>query len=272
MSRQRLELNLQDQCKRLREYLSAANGPGVSAPSTLARSLSRRLPVSHATTERRFAKACKDGNLFSATVFAQRANRQIPPTAIDVRMGTANCVFLYAAPFRYPNTACGFLFSPSIEEERKDDGAASPFDSGGLVEHVSFPTAFQSPKEFLLTHEFPLPDHRDYLGLTMDNLFQRPEDYVEGTPPQFGGCLGLAGGDSRMWTHEVRLPERVPLRGRHLQAVFAHRSLVAANRQIEELFAWCANESVDRVAFDGPGDGDFEVLRRECISYLLKLY
>ena len=273
MRRQRLESNLSEQCQRLREYLSEPGGPGVATTSTRAQSLSQQLTVSHSTTPRLFAKACEESNLFSAMLLAERAGRSVVSDAVDVRMGTANCVFLYAAPFRYPNTACGFLFSPSLEEERRDDGAASPFDSGGLAKHVGFPAGYGTPIEFLGRHEFPLPDHREYLQLTMENLFSKPEDYIEGTAPRHAGCLGLAGGDARMWTHEVRVPDRVPLRGRHLRAVFAHRALVVSNQHIQDLFLWCANESVDRIAFDGPGDGDFEMLQSECLSYLKrKLY
>ena len=146
MPRQRLESNLHDQCQRLRECLSGPGGSGVAATSTRAQSLSRRLPVSHSTASLLFAKACKESNLFSASLLAERARRPLSADAVDVRMGTANCVFLYAAPFRYPNTTCGFLFSPSLEEERRDDGAASPFDSGGLVKHIGFPAGFGSEK------------------------------------------------------------------------------------------------------------------------------
>ena len=273
MGRLELEANLRTQCDRLRSHLGAPGGPGLTAATPRAAQLSQYLALSHSTSPKKFARICKDSQLYSRVGFNQHTNQSLPLDATDVQMGTSDCVFFYAAPFRYPHTNCGFLFAATLEDERSQDGTASPFDSGGLVHHIGIPPEFASPADFLRQHEFPVPDHREYLSLTMDNLFDQPESYIEGRAPALLGCLGLSGGDERMWTHEVRLPKRVALRGRHLQAVFAHRALPAANPDIEALFQWCADEDVDRIAFDGPEDGDFETLRRECISYLrTKLY
>lgn len=104
----------------------------------------------------------------------------------------------------------------------------------------------------------------------MDSLFDHPESYVEGNDPTIPGCLGLSGGDNRGWTHEVRLPKQVAVRSSHLQAVFAQRDLPTNDPQIADLFEWCVMEDVDRVPYDGPKDGDFETLKRECISYMQK--
>ncbi len=274
MQRPELEANLLTQCDRLRSHLCAPGGPGLTEATLRAARLSQQLFLSHGTTTKKFASTCRDGQLFSRLAYNQKhPNQSFPLDAADVQMGTEDSIFFYAAPFRYPKSVCGFLFAATLEDERADDGTASPFDSGGLVHNIRYPPDFASPAEFLRQHEFPVPGHRGYLGLSMDNLFVQPESYIEGGAPSALGCLGLSGGDERMWTHEVRLPKRVALRGRHLQAVFAHRALPASNPHIEQLFQWCADESVDRVTFSGPDDGDFEVLKRECISYLRrKLY
>ncbi len=102
----------------------------------------------------------------------------------------------------------------------------------------------------------------------MQFLFRTPEDYVEDREPVAPGPLGLSGGDSRRWTHEIRVPGRVYLRTNHLQAVFASRSVVAANRPVEDLFKWCAGEGVDRVTFDHPAGDDFAELSRQSLDYI----
>jgi hypothetical protein len=131
----------------------------------------------------------------------------------------------------------------------------------------------EPPRDFLSRHELPIPGHRRYLGLSMDLLFQQPRDYVDGLEPHWPGPIGLTGGDQRRWTHEVRIPDQVFVRGSHLQAVFAARARVAADPEIEDLFQWCAIEGVDRVFLDTPAGNDFEALRRACLDYIRgKLY
>lgn len=125
-------------------------------------------------------------------------------------------------------------------------------------------------QDFLRRHELPVPDHREYLEHAMNSLFTAPEDYLEGRGPVAAGPLGLEGGDSRRWTHEVRIPERVLVRTSPLQAVFAPGSLVGKNRAVEDLFKWCDAEGVDVVKYDHPENGDFDELRRTCLEYIQK--
>jgi hypothetical protein len=182
-------------------------------------------------------------------------------------------VFFYVAPFRYPDTGCGLLFARTLEFHRSHDGVATPFDSGGLLKVFTRPDPAEPPRAFLSRHELPIPEHRRYLGLSMSVLFHQPEDYIEGSDLRWPGPIGLTGGDRRRWTHEVRIPDRVFVRGSHLQAVFAPRSRVAAEPAIRGLFQWCDAEGVDRIAIDTPRENDFEALRRECLAYIRrKLY
>lgn len=269
MGRAELDANLVTQCQRLRAHLSTAGTPCRETPSERAAKLSSEIYLSHATKTTTFAKIAKSGNIYSRVAI----NKQDPSVKLgstELQMGTADCVFFYAAPFRFPRTTCGFLFAPTLEEERCEDGAASPFDSGGLVHHIQLPPGFTTPSTFLREHEFPIPGHRDYLCLSMDHLFDQPESYLEGMASPAAGCLGLSGGDNRMWTHEVRLAERVDLRSRHLRAVFAHRALPASNPAIQDLFKRCLSEGIDWVAYEGPEAGAFKTLQRECISYMQK--
>lgn len=55
---------------------------------------------------------------------------------------------------------------------------------------------------------------------------------------------------------------------RHLQAVFAPISRVAADPEIGRLFEWCKNEGVDRVPFNASRGDDFDTLRRVCVDYI----
>ena len=119
-----------------------------------------------------------------------------------------------------------------------------------------------------MRHELPIPQHRRYLGLSMDILFHDPKDYIDGAEPHWPGPIGFTGGDQRRWTHEGRIRDQVFVRGSHLQAVFATKARVAADPEIESLFQWCAGESVDRIFLDRPGGNDFEALRRACLDYI----
>ena len=43
---------------------------------------------------------------------------------------------------------------------------------------------------------------------------------------------------------------------------------MAADPDIEALFAWCRIEQVDTVVFDVSHGNDFETLKRECLGYI----
>ena len=181
-------------------------------------------------------------------------------------MGTSKFVFFYAAPFRYPNVACGFLFRPSLEIENTATASASPFDSGGLVDFFDRRDPVEPLRDFLARHELPIPDHRRYLSRSMDALFLEPMHYIQGRGPHSAGPIGLKArvpeADQRIWTHEVRIPSLVRIQTRHLQAVFAPRGLVRRNATLRTFFKWCANRDVDTIMFEALGNNNFEQLQR----------
>jgi hypothetical protein len=268
-----VQANLDGLCRRLEKY-AKVNGVGVPNPSSKAAArLSDSLYLAHSAADEKFADICASGYLASAARLAADRNESLAPGRAVVVLGTAGCVFFYVAPFRFPQTGCGFLFAKTLESHRSDDGVATPFDSGGLLKVYSRLDAAEPPQAFLSRHELPIPEHRRYLGLSMEVLFHKPVDYVEGQEPRLPGPIGLTGGDRRRWTHEVRISDQVLVRGSHLQAVFAPRARVAADPEVEELFRWCAREGVDHISFDTPRRNDFEALRRECLAYTRrKLY
>jgi len=273
MSRHQWQANLDGLCRRLEDY-AIQNGIGVPNPSSgVAASLSDSLYLAHSTSGEKFSDICASGYLYSAASLAAARDESPAPGCAEVVLGTAGSVFFYVSPFRYPNTACGFLFAKSLESHRFEDGVATPFDSGGLLGWFTSPDPAELPRDLLARHELPIPEHRRYLGLSMAVLFEKPGDYFEGTDPLWPGPIGLTGGDRRRWTHEVRIPDRVFVRGSHLQAVFSPRARVAADPDVEGLFQWCAREGVDRILFDAPRENDFEALREECLAYIRrKLY
>ncbi len=258
MNSGRYRANFDRLCGNLTDY-AEANCPPAPADgqrAVLAKNLSESLFLAHSTSGAKFARICHDQGLKG---FHGR---------VEVQMGTEDRVFFYLSPFRRPNTSCGFLFSRNLEISRRQDGAASPFDSGSLLRHCVPPGQTQSPRDFLAAHEMPIPDHRHYLSLCMQSLFGDPADYVDGNHPRFPGPIGLQGGDERRWTHEVRIKGQVSLHDGHLQAVFAPRDRAESDPNIRSVFEWCLTAGVDRVLFDTPGEGDFEALKRECLEYI----
>jgi hypothetical protein len=268
VSRSRWETNLDDLCRRLEEY-GRANGLAVPDPAPdAAKRLGDSIYLAHSTADAPFAAICASGWLASAERQAADHKRPLSPTRTEVAMGTEDSVFFYVAPFRYPNTGCGLLFAATLESAHRDDGAATPFDSGWLTKLRVRPHLAETVRGFLARHELPVPEHRRYLGMSMDILFEKPEDYVDCTEPRWPGPIGLTEGDQRRWTHEVRIPDRVFVRGSHLQAVFAPSARAAEDGPIGRLFEWCIENSVDHIDFDAPREDDFEGLRRECRAYI----
>jgi hypothetical protein len=263
-----LDDNLQKLRGRLEAY-AAANGIPVPSPvPPEAKGLSEGLYLAHSTASRNFSDMAGAGRLLSAAQLAAATGVPLKPDSVEALVGTADSVFLYLGPFRYPYTGCGLLFAGSLEEQHREDGVATPFDSGGLVHVFTRPDPSESPRDFLRRHEFPVPDHREYLGLSLSVLFGKPADYLDGAEPRWSGPIGLSGGDRRRWTHEVRIPKQVWIRTGHLQAVFAPTSRIAADPEIGRLFEWCGREGVDRVSFPISRADDFEALQRVCLEYI----
>lgn len=270
MRRQDLQRNLDTHCQRLHAYATGLGRTGSRASAERAERLSDRLYLSHGTTTNALLEILKDGKLLSTTAVHRKYGRGLSEDSAEAKLGTADCVFLYATPFRYPKTQFGFLFGPALETERQSDGAASPFDSGFLAQPEAAGCALPTPKDFLSAHEFPIPGHRKYLRLSMENLFHRPEDYIEGLTPCHTGCLGLSGGDERQWTHEVRIPESVQIRGRHLRAVFGFLNIAGGDPIVETFLQWCIRERVDRKFLpDVDPRTRFKALQRACIDYIM---
>jgi hypothetical protein len=265
MSRPRWEGNLKELCRRLEDY-AATNGIVVSGPPEAER-VSHSLFLAHSTASNTFSAICGDGQILSAERLAAARGIALKPDSAEVQLGTVDSVFFYLAPFRYPSTTCGLLFARSLEESHMDDGVATPFDSGGLVGWFTRPDPAEPLREFLSRHELPVPDHREYLKLSLGILFSTPMDYVDGSDPRSPDPIGLTGGDQRRWTHEVRIPDLVWLRSGHLQAVFVAASR-DADSEIDQFLEWCLTEDVDLITFDTPRGDEFEALRGECIEYL----
>ena len=201
------------------EVVTHAQQLGVPCePSPLAIKLSEGLFLAHSTMDENFVKICADQHLLS------KANRGVAlkEDCDEVVLGTTNDVFFYVAPFRYPKSSCGLLFSQTLEEQHNKSGIATSFDSGGLRRDITRSNPAEPLNDFLTRHEMPIPEHRQYLGQGMTALFNQPSDYVDGTAPFHSSPVGLTGGDQRRWTHEVRIPGSVQVLGSpHLQAVFA---------------------------------------------------
>lgn len=272
MTRQQRENNLTRMCGDLaRHCASAMNLDPLPPPAPLAEALL----LAHSTSAGSLAGINKSGFLLSTAAVWTMKGKPMPPDGAESVLGTAGFVFLYTGTFRYPSTNCGLLFAKSLEEQHQEDGEASPFDSGGLLHHIERPDPAESPRDYLERHTLPLPGHRRYLGLCLSSLFTAPENYLESGPPYNSGPLGLTGvtgDDARRWTHEVRIPERVQLRGPHLHAVFVPVSLAGAYPEIASLLSWCLAEQVEVVAYQTDDLEDFETLSRTCRDYLLRNY
>jgi len=109
-----------------------ANGLAVPDPART-RQNARRFHLPGAFDRRPpFADLCQRW-LASGGASGSRSQTAAFADAHGGRDGNEDSVFFYVAPFRYPNTGCGLLFAATLESAHRDDGAATPFDSGWLT-------------------------------------------------------------------------------------------------------------------------------------------
>ena len=238
-------------------------GTGFPVSSRAAK-LSDSLFLSNASTKDDFIKICKGGALKSQELLNREYGFAIKST--ELKLGTAHYVFFFAAPFRYPETNCGLLFSTTLEKTVAG-AVATPFDSGSLDGVCQWRDKKLSMLEFLERHEMPAPGHRSYLKRRMEVLFERPEDYVDGVDPTRPCCIGLTGGDQRRWTHEVRIPDQVELMGGHLEAVFISDA-AAKESTIKSFLEKCEVESVQYFTFPSAGRDEYDRMHQLCLDYI----
>lgn len=269
MNTDRCGSNLERLSDELQRYLEANHLDESRIASGPAGKIAREVPLAHSTSGTNMAAVCRSGRLYSPRKLHESHLKTLKPEAVEITLGTTNFVFLYAGPFSFPSSGCGFLFSTSLEGHHATDGLATPFDSGGLVGQLRSASEPEKPEAFFERHELPVPGHRDYLRICIGSLFGTPFDYIDGTAPEHSGPLALIGSDARRWTHEVRIPDEVFIRSPHLKAVFAPRRLGLVP-EIKSLLGWCLSEGFDVEVFDADRENDFARLREACIEYLRK--
>jgi hypothetical protein len=268
------ENNRQDNLARLCREIQGMHGgllsPADSPRNKLCRRLADNMPLSHATGADTFAKICQSGALLSLTRLDTVAPLDWSSHPVETQLETRDCVFLFAGSFRYPDTSCGFLFRPDLAETHTADGAATPFDSGGLVNNHR-PPGGEAPLDFLRRHEMPVPQYRRYHLLVLDLLFDDPWHYVDGVNPIRQGPVQLAAAqsDARRWTFEVRLMDELPIRS-NLQAVFSPLFASESDSVPETLYRY-RTEGVDIIEYPGLRGSDefnFELMKRKCEAYI----
>jgi len=265
--------NLRRLCHELKEFakINAITDEGESSSAAI--NLADHLYLAHSAPSRQFAEICARGEMLSKERLAAEGSKCSSGCA-EAKLGTTNSVFFYVAPFRYPRTCFGLLFSATLELAHRGTGSASPFDSGGLVKTFNRIDDAETPREFLLRHELPVPEHRQYLRLSMNTLFGKPMHYVEGADPKLSGPIGLTPRDprcdERIWTHEVRIAGSITLRNEHLQAVFGVQGRIASDSKVGQFFEWCLGKGIDIIEFETPRDGAFDALRTECVAYITR--
>ncbi len=262
--------NLDRLCREIQNMHGGLLSPAGSPRNMLCWHLADRMPLAHATGADTFAKICQSGTILSLTRLAAIVPLDWSDHPIETQLETQDCVFLFAGPFRYPDTSCGFLFRPELAEARTGDGAASPFDSGGLANHHR-PPGGEAPLDFMRRHEMPIPQYRQYHLLVLDLLFDDPWHYVDCVNPVHQGPVQLAPADSdaRQWAFEIRLRDELPIRP-HLQAVFSPVFASESDSVVETLY-WCDTNGVDIIEYPGLRGSDefnFELMKRKCEAYI----
>ncbi|MCB1086044.1 MAG: hypothetical protein KDM63_03290 [Verrucomicrobiae bacterium] len=263
---------VEQQSQNLTRLLAGLQGhcPSDAGAKADAERLATRLPLAHSLAFGKLADSLRDGELRSQQLLGRPAGRA------ESAMETTDDVFLYVGAFTYPDTECGFLFVPSLEGDHQAEGVATPFDSGALAFKVDPPEGCPDGVSCVRDHELPLVGHRRVLARVMTGYLPSPSSYLLHSfdlhGPKKYAChcghpmphpFGLRGGDDRVSTFEVRIPQRVALQAPHLRAVFVREGLEIP--ELSELFAI----GIPIVRFPSEDGADFfHALRESCISFI----
>jgi len=254
----------------------AAALEGSVPPSCI--ELARNLPLTHARTSAQFVRIATDEKglghkIFSPAKVAEHIGKPVRAESAEAMLGTLKFVFLYCGQFRYPKTQVGFLFATTLENDCRDTSEASPFDSGALHKHVTWPDPTEPAQSFLARHSLPVPGHRELLAPRLRYLFADPEDYVtQSNPPIRPDPIGLQPKipallpDPRLWTFEVRVRDEVSLVRPHLLAVFYVARLQLEPSVVSFLSSQGGEVHVEQIFSDD--DDAFAGLQSRCLDYL----
>ena len=244
----------------------------LEAGDTQARALSRRIadaiPLSHATGRAAFLGVVESGAIYSYSRLVERRMRRSRTSGdpcVEKILGTEDSVFSFAAPFRYPETSCGIVFKIELERDNRGRSVATPFDSGGTIQHLRPDDSTADQIAFLRAHELPVPEYREVLAVLLDSCFASPWDYVVGREPLQAWPIAVEGGDWRRWTFEVRFRDRIRLSNTVL-AVFLPVAVASEQRVLRQIARWRAAGVVVKF-FRTPRTGDWRVLQRLSTEY-----
>lgn len=247
----------------------AKHEPGHDGDKSKVEKIAWTVPLAHSTSTLNLTNIIASGKLISPQRLMQARGETLDPDnpTIEEILGTDEYVFLFASPFRYTASGCGFIFSVDLERTWPGPGEASPFDSGGLV---GIFTGFKgSAKDHLDKFRLPLYKHREYLAGKLRVFFPEPGAYIEpniGITDVHDPVTGLLGGDPRRWTHEVRLKDELEIHS-NLKAVF-YRKSSGGITDVEHFLVECQDQGVYTEAFEAPRDLEFDVMLNCCCDYI----
>lgn len=279
MSFPSLKENLERLQSQIRKDL-ADSGVGPLRSSECAK-MAQSLPLAHAMPSVNFIKLTADEKkigckLLSPAKLDEHGIRSLRRESAEAALGTTEFVFLYCGQVRYPETQVGFLFAPALEEMRRDECVASPFDSGALHRKATWPDTSETATAFLARHTLPVPAYREYLANRIQYLFAEPQHYVEqNRQPIRPDPIGLrpkppvTANDPRLWTFEVRVQNEVDLSRAPLEALF-YAARLTGERSVRDFLA-AQNHRVHLEEVVSEDDGDFATLQRRCLDYLRKM-
>ncbi len=121
---------------------------------------------------------------------------RVDPESPESRLGTDDDVFTFASTFRYrpgsidptDPSGVGLFYGPAVESPASPDpSTATPFDTGGVFEHLRPHDAEADQIQFVRDHELPVPDYRDLLARYLCHCFDHPTHYLADRGPNGNG-------------------------------------------------------------------------------------
>jgi hypothetical protein len=241
-----------------------------SSPDPAARSLAGSLPLGHSRGAAHLKSIAEEGGIFSRIELERRGVALTAGGNTERVLGTADDVFTYVGPLRYPGTSCGLFFKPNTELIFSSTAVATFFDSGGILKHWPpnhLANSDDAKITYLRRNEMAVPDYREYLWRCLVLLFASPWHYVDGTGPDVSGPAQVDRDDARGWTFEVRFARALPLAGT-LMGVILPAWLGFS--LLEAIAAW-KRAGVDVKFYETPDANEaneWKSLQKESLRYL----
>jgi hypothetical protein len=142
----------------------------------------------------------------------RRSSKTQRTRAVEDALGLGDCLYFFAGHACPDFGDVVLLYDDEIAD--KDEGGATPFDTGGLHSNLVHHSSKSDAKAYYRDHAVPLSGWREAIRPYLKSYFESPAAYVTGSPPIHDDPshrLRHPQNSRRAWTWEIRLHRDHPV-------------------------------------------------------------